>query len=505
MSIERIKLLGLLACAFIVAAEACGQDFNQRVAAWQGRGVAMQRPAAPPFVSTAPEPEIGGEVEAIPAPTASGQQKVLSNVYSAPLHTPNYNNALTNNACASCYHNPTFEPASDPLGTCQFAGGGPLAGTIDGCMGGACGGCGNCGQCGGTGGCDWGPLCSNPIVWARFEVLLWWRQGHDLPPLVTTDPATESSTTAGILPDATTLFGGGRAGSNMQAGGRADFGFFTNPTQTVGFGDRVYGLGRDSVTFKANQGNFPVLAVPFVDFAAGTNEALLVAYPGLRNGSVNAQAQSSLFGNDVYGRFLLCRDCNHRLDFITGWNYTRVWDDVQINTRSVETASGGTIAQGTVTTINNRFTASNNFNGGILGLQWQRNCGCWTTQALARISVGGMNETMNISGRTHVAVPGQTAVTTQGGLFTAASNIGQFSRNEFTAITELGYNVGYRFSPCTQLTFGYSFLYFNDVLTAGRGIDTSAGTLGNATRPQFTFHHSDMWFQGINLGLMREF
>jgi hypothetical protein len=506
MSIERIKLFGLLALAFFLAAQASGQDFNQRVAAWQGRGVAMQRPAPPPIASTMPEPEVGG-VEDIPGSSPSGQQKILSNVYNAPLHTPNYNNPWTNSPCASCYHNPTFEPASDPLGTCQFAGGGPLAGTmVGGCDGEACGGCGNCGQCGGAGGgCDWGALCSNPIVWARFEVLMWWRQGHDLPPMVTTDPATESSTTAGILPDATTLFGGGRMGSNMQAGGRADVGFFTNPTQTVGFGDRVFGLGRDSVTFNANQGNFPVLAVPFFDFAAGTNEALLVAYPGLRNGNVNVLAQSSLFSNDVYGRFLLCRDCNHRLDFITGWNYTRLWDDVQINTRSVETASGGTIAQGTVTQINNRFTASNNFNGGILGLQWQRNCGCWTTQALARISIGGMNETMNIAGRTRTAVPGQTAVTTQGGLFTAGSNIGQFSRTEFTAITELGYNVGYRFSPCTQLVFGYSFLYFNDILAAGRGIDTSVGTLGNATRPQFTFHHSDFWVQGINLGLMREF
>ena len=38
-----------------------------------------------------------------------------------------------------------------------------------------------------------------------MDVLLWWREGRDLPPLVTTDPTSEDSTTAGVLPDATIL------------------------------------------------------------------------------------------------------------------------------------------------------------------------------------------------------------------------------------------------------------------------------------------------------------
>ncbi|HMC12591.1 MAG TPA: BBP7 family outer membrane beta-barrel protein, partial [Pirellulaceae bacterium] len=343
------------------------------------------------------------------------------------------------------------------------------------------------------------------LVWTRFEVLLWWRQGRDYPPLVTTDPTTESSTTAGILPDAQTLFGGGRVGTNMQAGGRIDFGFYLNPTQTVGFGDRVFGLGRDSSEFRVSSNNVPVLAIPFHDVASGANDALLVAYPGLRTGAITITGSSSLIGNDVYGRFLLCRDCKSRLDFITGWNYTRVADDVAIRSRSTVTEIGGNIPVGTVTNIADFFTTRNEFNGGILGLQWQRCCDVWTTQVLGRMSLGNMHETLLINGSTSIASPGQATQTTGTGLFAAASNGGRHSRNEFTAITEIGYNLGYRFAPCTQLNIGYSLLYWNDILAPANNIDTSIGTNGTTTRPVVNFRHSDFWVQGLNLGITKEF
>jgi hypothetical protein len=90
-------------------------------------------------------------------------------------------------------------------------------------------------------------------------------------------------------------------------------------------------------------------------------------------------------------------------------------------------------------------------------------------------------------------------------VLTAASNIGSRSRDEFTAITEIGVNLAYRFAPCTQLRVGYSFLYWNDILSAGSGIDSTLGTAGGTTRPEFRFRHSDYWVQGINLGITREF
>ena len=51
----------------------------------------------------------------------------------------------------------------------------------------------------------------------------------------------------------------------------------------------------------------------------------------------------------------------------------------------IPTGRPSTIPAGTVITTLDQFSTANNFNGGILGLQWQRNCGCWTTQVLTRI------------------------------------------------------------------------------------------------------------------------
>jgi hypothetical protein len=355
------------------------------------------------------------------------------------------------------------------------------------------------------GGCDYGPYCNNPMVWARLEALIWWRQGRNFPALVTTDPATESSTTAGILPDAQTIFGGGRTNASTQGGARVDFGFFINPAQTIGFGDRLYGLPKSTTNFNVASNNVPVLAIPFHDLDTGNNDALLVAYPGLRTGTIGVTSTSSFLGNDVYSRILLCRDCNTRIDFLTGWNYTRLADDVVIQSVQTVTETGGTLPQGTVTTITDKFNALNLFNGGILGLQWYRYCGPWTWQALGRVSLGNMHESLNINGSTSIASPGQTTQTTAGGLFTANSNIGHHSRDEFTAIWELGLNLNYRFRPCTQLNIGYSMIYINDVLQPANNIDTNIGTGGGTAHPIALFNHGTFWIQGVNLGISQDF
>jgi hypothetical protein len=181
-----------------------------------------------------------------------------------------------------------------------------------------------------------------------------------------------------------------------------------------------------------------------------------------------------------------------------------VADQIQINTSSTVTEVGGNIPVWTVSTTVDQFIATNNFNGGILGLEWQRDCGVWQSRVLARMSLGNMHEEININGSSRVAVPNQTPVTSTGGVLTAWSNIGRQARDEFTAITELGYTLAYRFAPNTQLTVGYTLLYFNDILTAGSAIDSTIGTAGGTTRPEFRFRHSDFWVQGLNLGLTRE-
>ena len=327
-------------------------------------------------------------------------------------------------------------------------------------------------------------------------------KARDLPPLVTTDPTTEDSTTAGILPNATILFGDGRESSQMQAGGRFDIGFWCDERQCTGIGNRFFGLGRDDMRFQIDSLDEPVLAIPFIDADASANEALLVAYPGLLSGSIDVQGSSEVLGNDLYARFLICRDCDSRLDFITGWHFSRINDDLRIRSRSTVTEVGGSIPIGTQTDVFDRFDTRNEFHGAILGLVHEYECHCWSWQTLARISLGSMNQRVIIDGQTTIAVPDEDPEITAGGLFTNPdTNIGEFERSEFTAVTEVGLSLAYHVGPCTKLSVGYSFIYWSDVLRPGDQIDTSVGE----DRPQFRFDRGDYWVQGVNLGFVREF
>jgi hypothetical protein len=360
------------------------------------------------------------------------------------------------------------------------------------------GGCGTCGDCGPH---DCEMCCGKPLWWCKLDVLLWWREGRDLPPLVTTDdPTIEDSTTAGILPDATILFGGGREVSQMQVGGRVDLGFWLDPQECMGLGNRFFGLGRDSMRFRIDSLDNPVLAIPFND--AGTPESLLVAFPGISSGSIDVQGTSEVLGNDLYLRCLICRDCDSRLDFVTGWHFSRINDDLRIRSRSTITETGGDIPFGTQSDVLDRFDTRNEFHGAILGLVHEYECRCWSWTTLARMSLGNMNQQVIIDGQTTIAVPDEDPEITAGGLFTNPdTNIGTASRDEFTAVTEVGLTLAYHWGDCTKLSVGYSFIYWSDVLRPGDHIDPNIGD----GQPAFRFNRGDYWVQGVNLGLVREF
>jgi hypothetical protein len=439
-------------------------EFAERLAAWQG-GAPAAAPVSEP--AHAPIPEMIAPPSA--GPTGQWQQMAFG-----PGH--------------HVWASPGYGPGDGP-GGCSS------------CGTGVCGpaGCDSCGTCGPTP-CEM--YCNKPIWWARGEVLLWWRQGRSLPPLVTTDPVSEDSTTAGILPDAEILFGDGRVDSNMQVGGRIDIGVWMDERQCLGIGNRFFGVGSDNLRFQIDSLDNPVLAIPFFDVDADDNESLLIAYPGLSSGSIDIEGSSSIVGNDVYARFLICRDCNSRVDFLTGWHYSRVRDELRIRANTTVTEVGGDIPLGTETDVLDQFETQNSFNGAILGIIHEYECRCWSLQSLVRVSLGNMNQRATINGQTTIAVPDEDPEVTEGGLFTNAdTNIGTFRRNEFSAVSELGVTLAYHCGPCTKLTVGYSLIYWSDVLLAGEQIDPNVG----GDQPSFSFNSSDYWVQGLNLGLVKEF
>ncbi len=379
---------------------------------------------------------------------------------------------------------------------------------------GACGpSCGpTCGpacgpRCCGPGGCLNCPpdpcfQCRPNLWWLQADLLLGFRKGRGYPPLVTTDPSTEDSTTAGVLPNATILYDGDSKNTQMQPGLNLDFGTWLNDCQNVGFGGRFFFFGNDDGNFSTNSGFNSVLAIPFFSVDLGAPSSLLLAHPDVagevRSGSVDIRASNEIHGFDAYLRFLYCRTACGRVDFITGYHTSSVNDDFQLRMQT-----DGNQVNNDVRLLD-RFDTRNHFHGLILGILAEHQVCCMTLKGKARVSVGNMRQTVNISGGT--TVNGVLDQNEPGGLFTSASNIGKYEQDQFAAVTEAGLALGYFITPRTQVTVGYNLMYWSSVVRPGEQIDTVIDDRNvPPTRPTFDFRTSSFWVQSVTLGLNCEF
>src|SRR6185436_10139563 len=108
------------------------------------------------------------------------------------------------------------------------------------------------------------------------------------------------------------------------------------------------------------------------------------------------------------------------------------------------------------------------------------------------------------------------SVGTPGGVFALSSNIERVHRNIFTVVPEAGFNVGYQFTPHIGVQFGYTFLYWSNVVRPGSQVDRTVNptlvptdmSYGNFTgpaRPGLAPQSTDYWTQGLNVGLTLKF
>jgi hypothetical protein len=523
---KRFASLWLVFAAFgLVASSSYGQqqqpsDFQARLAAWQNpsRLVRQPPPNTDPLPSPsdrppamAPGPRSG---PALPLPAAAAPPQVSNYQPSVEMHQPMaqesypgemiqgdgyYDDSMGGYGGGDCC-GPTCGPGG--CGGCGIFGGPGLFGR--GRLGGRCGGdmCGqSCGpSCGQGCGCDsymgGGDMCCGPTLWwLDVDFTFGWRRGKGYPTLVTGEPD-------GVLPGAENLYKAGNETSQMNPGMRIDVGTWIDQCQVIGVGGRFWFLGKDSGDYSVTSDNQPVIARPFFDADLEQQDALLVAFPGLRSGGVAIQATNEVLGGDAYMRMLLMKTCYGRIDAIGGYQFSRINDDFRIVSNTLALADDGGIIEGTTFRIEDQFDTRNEFHGGSLGLMWERECCGWTWNVMGKVGLGNMRQTAIVNGFNTVTVPGAAAVTEQGGLLTADTNIGQLTRDEFCAVPELNLGLSYRIRPCLSLSVGYNFMYWTDVLRPGDIIDTTIDTDGTLeTRPLLALNSSNYWVQGLNLGM----
>ncbi len=364
-------------------------------------------------------------------------------------------------------------------------------------------------------------VCGPPgRCWVSAEYLLWWIRPDNVPPLVTTSPASS----LGILgqPGTRVLIGGDSLDDDPLHGGRFVVGTWLDCCQTKGIEIGYFFLSSRSTELAAGgngQPGSPTIARPFFNVLTGRQDSELVNLPGVVGGNVIVNSDARLQGLTpnlicnlhCCGPVDCCNPHGYRVDLLVGPRIYHLEEDVTIR-EDLSVNPTIPVLGGSRIRIRDTFDTENFFYGGFLGARaevWRNRCFVNVTGGAA---LGNTHQRVRIDGTTAITPASGATVNRTGGLLTQQSNIGRYSRDEFSVIPELSVNVGYQVTHCLRAFVGYNLIYWTNVVRPGEQIDTGLNTTqlptlgGQSTlvgpaRPTFRFNDTDFWAQGVSVGV----
>ena len=388
------------------------------------------------------------------------------------------------------------DPAAGPCG-------------VDGCLpANACGAACDC-------------LCGPPgRTWVSAEWLYWVAKGQNTPAFVTTSPAGTPRATAGVLgaPGTSTLFGGDKLNDNFRNGLRVRAGAWLDDCQRFGVEGDFFFLGNSGQGFNVGSNGSQILARPFVDALGnrnnsqlvafgGNSDSQLVSFPGVLAGSVGVRSNSDFIGGGLGLICNLCCDPCGRLDFVYGFRYLNLRDDITIN-ENLTALAGSNVPAGTRFLIQDRVRTNNNFYGANVGFNYERRFGHFFLGVRPTVALGVTHTTVDISGNTQIVTPQGVATNYPGGLLTQSSNIGHSSSNQFSVVPEIGVRAGVQVTEHLRVFASYNFIYWSNVARAGDQFDTRVNTNqiapasggGGPALPAFELRKTGYYVQGVGIG-----
>ena len=349
--------------------------------------------------------------------------------------------------------------------------------------------------------------------WVRSEALLWWVKGGETPPLLTTSAGTGPQNQSGALgqSDTSVIFGDQELNTGLHPGGRISFGLWMDRCEESGLELSYMLLASNTQTYDNPSDGTPILARPFFDVTGGSQSRMLIAYPNFANGIFNASSTENLQGAEALWRKAVVHGEDGRIDLLLGYRFQRLTDGLQINDLSSNTT--GDIK--TTANVSDTFHTVNDFNGSVIGLstRWHRTR--WSLDTALKLGIGETHSQVFIGGVTDLAT---TRVSTgaaisdvryPGGLLALTSNSGYHDSEQFSVMPEISFTLGYDLTPRLRATAGYTLLYWSAVARPGDQIDLNVDTtqlpgpnqVATGNKPVFDLHTSELWAQGVNLGL----
>jgi hypothetical protein len=345
----------------------------------------------------------------------------------------------------------------------------------------------------------------------RGELLYWWSSPLNTPVLATTSPANVAVGEAGVLGEpGTSALLGTTLNDDIRFGLRLTGNLWFDPMQNHGLEASYTVLPSDDTNFAVDSDQLPIISRPFFNAETGLQDAELVAYPGLLEGSLSVTAQSAFSSGDIAYRWNVGRDCCRRVDLLIGYRFAYLRDEIYIRERLLSISQTSGIVPGTEIIVNDNFDSANYFNGIEFGVAGQRDTFLGLADFWVKTALGNTRTKSNISGNTTTTANGQTA-TTDEGFLALPTNIGVREHDEFSTFIELGGKLNRDFGPW-RASLGYSVMLWSTVGRGGDLIDVNVNTsqlppgpLTGAPVPQYRERQSSYWAQGLTFGLERAF
>lgn len=375
------------------------------------------------------------------------------------------------------------------------------------------------GACGASGEreCRCWHCCSETgLVHFRAEHLQWWSSGMRLPPLATFSPAGTPVNQAGVLglPTTSILIGGEKIFDQSMPGGRYTVTYWWDQCSPLGIEAEYFGIFHAGQVFQAGA-PADIVSRPFINALGGLEDAQLVSFPGLLEGTTTASAHTELHSAAARFRFdFYHRNSSTEVEWkerhsirwtaFLGYRFAHLDEDLTIGEDLTDPAAPATDFD-----IRDSFETENHFHGGELGLAGEFEDGRWSLDLDARLSLGNHRQRVGIDGSTVITALG-VAQSFQGGLLTQSTNIGTFERDRFALIPEFGASLGYRLHENVRVVAGYRLFFWSNVVRPGDQIDRvvnpnllapSVPPVAGPQRPRFAFQEDDFLGQALSFGV----
>ncbi|MBX3423486.1 MAG: BBP7 family outer membrane beta-barrel protein [Pirellulaceae bacterium] len=334
----------------------------------------------------------------------------------------------------------------------------------------------------------------------RAEVPLFWRKGHDTPPLVSTGPSAAAADT-NILQQ-------GDFGQDANAGFRITLSTWLDPCQNHGIQFRFWNAGTRNDNHLFDSDSTPILARPFRNTSVSgspANDTQVIAATGDSTGSIAVRGWSELYGLDVNLKRLLYADRFTRLDWTYGYQYFTLGERLRIDSQTTLIRDIPPLQTGTTIGVMDHFQTQNRLHGTTSGFMCTRRIACFQLESMFRLGMGNLNRELSVRGST-TTTSGNTTNTEQQGLLARETNRRTIIDNTFVISPEVGVNLAWALSPMVDFTVGYNYLMVPKVYQASGLIDRDltvnlSDPLTGSLDPSLRLSPTRYWVRSLGLGL----